>query len=154
MTQTDFDPWLINIFFGFFFSVLLGIVGTHLFRIIKNMLGVYQLNIDSDGVELALIRSGNKLTSNMIPLPDVKSVMFDSQGEVDATTLHILNTAQFEMVQKEIHGDLSIKDPPRLLKTHLTHNVVLRIDGIDLIDQVHLEQLVEAAVRRAGGEVV
>jgi len=30
----------------------------------------------------------------------------------------------------------------------------LRIDGIDLIDQVHLEQLVEAAVRRAGGEVV
>ena len=118
------------------------------------MLGVYQLNIDSDGVELALIRPGNKLTSNMIPLPDVKSVLFDSQGEVDATTLHILNTAQFEMVQKEIHGDLSIKDAPRLLKTHLTHNVVLRIDGIDLIDQVHLEQLVEAAVRRAGGEVV
>ena len=39
-----------------------------------------------------------------------------------------------------------------MLKPHLTNTIVLRIDGMDLVDQVHLEQLVEVAVRRAGNE--
>ena len=56
------------------------------------------------------------------------------------------------MVQKEVHGEVSITDAPHMLKAHLTNTIVLRIDGMDLVDQVHLEQLVEAAVRRAGNE--
>ena len=152
IAQGSFDGWHIKVFSGFFFTVLSGIVRVHLFRTIKNLLGVYQLKIDPDGVEFALMRSDKKLTSTSMPLHDVKSVMFDGQGEINASTLHILNTAQFEIVQKEVHGDVSITDAPHMLKTHFTNTIVLRIDGMDLVDQVHLEQLVEAAVRRAGNE--
>ena len=110
------------------------------------------MKIDPDGVEFASMRSDKKLTRTSMPLHDVKSVMFDAQGEINASTLHILNTAQFEMVQKEVHGGVSITDAPHMLKPHLTNTIVLRIDGMDLVDQVHLEQLVEVAVRRAGNE--
>ena len=112
------------------------------------------MKIDPDGVEFALIRSGKKLTSRTMPLSDVRSVMFDCQGEIDEVTLHVLNTDQFEMVQKEVHGDLSIKDARRLLKTMLTDTIALRVDSLDLVDRIHLEQLVAAAVRRAGNEAV
>ena len=152
IAQGSFEGWDITVFFGLFFTVLFGIVSVHLFRTIRNLLGVYQLKIDPDGVEFASMRSDKKLTRTSMPLHDVKSVMFDAQGEINASTLHILNTSQFEMVQKEVHGGVSITDAPHMLKPHLTNTIVLRKDGMDLVDQVHLEQLVEAAVRRAGNE--
>ena len=80
IAQCRFDGWHITVFSGFFFTVLSGIVSVHLFRTIKILLGIYQLKIDPDGVELALMRSDKKLTSTSMPLHDVKSVMFDAQG--------------------------------------------------------------------------